>query len=169
MAKETKQSEEKSPTKFKAESAAMVSTSNSIMDILAVEQMPDQSKVERMNLPPMLEPKTIAVGTTVSGVLVGLVENFTGREDMRKARLLHLKHKSGTEFLFPLTGTVRNAFKSLLNYPKKDAKGNVDDTEFSLKDEAIGDTFFFKRLPDGSSKKYGGKAMYSFDVLRQKQ
>jgi hypothetical protein len=117
----------------------------------------------------------------VSGALQKIVENFTGRSDMRKARLLQVKHKSGTEFLIPLTGVIKNALKSLLvpdDAAKKIALGLAKDAKdkaeielldyYRLDPESVGRTIYIKRTADSSSKKYGGKTMFMFDVLLSK-
>lgn len=163
MAKDKSKKLEMVPkSKFAEESAALVSQDSLLGSLAVSEQLPDEKDLERLNLPPMLDVKLIPVGVTVSGVLVKLVENFTGRDDMRKARLLHLKKTTpagDVEFLMPLTGVIRNAFKPLLDCDPN----NKDD--YTLKPEAIGKTYFFKRLPDGIAKKFGGKTMFQFDVL----
>jgi hypothetical protein len=168
-------------TKFAAESAGMKSVSNIMGGLITTEPMPSEDTVERLNLPPMLDMKMIPIGGMVSGALQKIVENFTGRSDMRKARLLQVKHKSGTEFLIPLTGVIKNALKSLLvpdDAAKKIALGLAKDAKdkaeielldyYRLDPESVGRTIYIKRTADSSSKKYGGKTMFMFDVLLSK-
>ena len=165
-------------TGFAAESAAMQSQSNTMAGLITIEQLPDDGELVRLNLPPMLDIKQMPVGGGVSGVAEKIVENFTGRADMRKARLIQLKHKSGTQFLIPLTGVIKNAIKSYL-VPDDAAKKLMLETAKDAKDKAeielldfyklspalAGKTLYVKRAPDSQSKKYGGKAMFMFDVF----
>lgn len=165
-------------TSFAAESAAMTSQSNTMGGLITTEQLPDESQLERLNLPPMIDLKQMPIGGLISGVAEKIVENFTGRSDMRKARLLQLKHKTGTQFLVPLTGVIKNAIKGYLipdEAGKKSmlatAKDAKDKAEIELLDfyklspELTGKTLYIKRGPDSQSKKYGGKSMFMFDVL----
>lgn len=127
---------------------------NPMLAGMTVEKMPEN--LEKLTLPPMLDLKTVTVGTVFSGRIIKMVENFTGKADMRKARLMHLQHSSGMEFLLPLTGVIRNAFKDYIKVGK-------DDTE-TISPELVGKTAYFQRLPDGSAKKYGGTRMFQFDI-----
>ena len=131
-------------------------------ELITTEPLPELEKLERLNLPPMLNLKEVPVKSTISGVIIKLVENFTGREDMRKARLLHLKHASGTEFLLPLSGVIKNALKPFIVEDTKDKES------YTLKPEIIGRTLYVTRQHDGTSKKFGGKTMFMFDVLLSK-
>ena len=165
-------------TSFAQESAAMESQSNTFNSLMTMEQLPGEGEVQRLNLPAMIDLKTIPIGGLISGVCVKIVENFTGRSDMRKARLLQLKHKSGTEFLLPLTGVIKNALKNHL-IPDEEAKKAMLLTAKDAKDKAeielldfyklspalAGKTLYVKRAPDSTSKKFGGKTMFMFDVL----
>jgi hypothetical protein len=126
-------------------------TPKSMLDTV-ISQAPSGVKIKKLNLPPLVKLGSINVGTTVSGELVGLVDNFTGQESMRNSKTLHLKHESGVEFLLPFSGVIKNSMKSHL------------DSEGELFPESVGKTFYFTRQPDGASKKYGGKAMFLFDV-----
>lgn len=169
-------------TSFAAESAAMTSQSNTMSSLITTEPLPDESQFQRLNLPPMIDLKTMPVGGSISGIAEKIVENFTGRADMRKARLLQIKHKSGTQFLVPLTGVIKNAIKQYL-VPDEAAKKTMMATAKDAKDKAeielldfyqlspelAGKTILIKRGPDSSSKKYGGKAMFMFDVLISKK
>lgn len=120
-------------------------------------KVPEKGKLKKLNLPPLVKfgdrPGQIAVGVTVSGALVGFVDNFTGKSEMRGTKTIHIKHESGEEFLLPLTGGIKSTFRQL-----------CDDKE-NLKPEYIGKLFFFTRRSDGVSKKYNGKAMFNVDVV----
>lgn len=113
---------------------------------LVLSAKPEGKKIKRLNLPPLLKAGMIPVGQAVSGELVAVVDNFTGKEDMRGSKCLHLKHASGTEYMLPLTGVI----KKCLPEPEK----------------KIGKKFYFTRLPDGVSAKYK-KPMFQFDVFEE--
>lgn len=110
---------------------------------------------EKLNLPPLLKPKTIPVGATISGVMVKVVENFTGKDSLRGTKTLHLRHKdSGTEFLFPITRGMTSATKNLLD----------DSTKSKLNKECEGKTIYFTRTPDTFSQAHPDKAQFNFDI-----
>ena len=103
-------------------------------------------KIKRLTLPPLLKPGEIPVGQTVSGKLHAVVKNFTGRDDMRESKCLHLIHESGTEFMLPYTGAIKRAIPEI--------------------EKAVGESYFFKRLPDGMSAKYK-KPQFIFEVWQE--
>ena len=104
--------------------------------------------LKKLTLPPMIKPETVPMGSVVSGVIVGLAASISGRADMRESKLIHLRHASGEEFLFPLTGVIKRAIG-----------GNDGVTK------NIGKQLFLKRTADGETEKYGGKKkVYMFDV-----
>lgn len=129
-------------------------TSNALSVISA--PVSGKKKLKKLNLPPLVKfgdrPGQIAVGGSVSGVLMGLVDNFTGKSEMRGTKTIHMKHESGEEFLLPLTGGIKSTFRQL-----------CDDKE-NLKPEYVGRFCIFTRRSDGVSKKYNGKAMFNVDV-----
>ncbi|MDE2020056.1 MAG: hypothetical protein KGJ13_06960, partial [Patescibacteria group bacterium] len=91
----------------------------------------------------------IPVGQMVSGEIVNVVDSISSRENMRDAKLIHMKHESGAEFLMPLTGTIKKAIGGI-----EGVKGN------------IGKTLAVIRQPDGETEKYGGKKkVFMFDVF----
>jgi hypothetical protein len=111
--------------------------------------------LKKLSLPPLVKfgekPGQIAVGMTVSGALLGLVENITGKTEMRGSKTIHLRHESGTEFLIPFTGTIKSTFRQLM------------DEDGEIKKENLGKVFFFTRQPDGFSDKFK-KAQFNIDV-----
>ncbi len=122
---------------------------------------PENAGIKKLNLPPLVKfgNKTgeIGIGVTVSGVLQGIVINFTGKKDMKGSKTIHLKHESGEEFLLPLTGSIKSTFRQLSDIDEE------NETE-TIREEYIGKMFFFTRRADGVSKKYPDKAMFNVDV-----
>ena len=136
--------------------AALVPAGKSQVDYIITTLPEKAGAVKELNLPPLLKPAMIPVGQTVSGELISIVVNFTGRADLKETKVLRLKHSGGTEFMLPLSGTIKQALKSL---------GDISDAETFVKSNA-GKTFYFTRCPDMVTKKYGGeKLMFSFDVF----
>lgn len=132
---------------------------NPFLASLVIEKLPEGVKVEKLNLPPLVPPGQIPIGGIVSGALVKVIKNFTGstEDSMKKSMVVHLKHETGTEFLFPLTGTIKKSMTSLL-----DEKGET------LLPKYVGKKVWFQRGQDGKAKKYGGKPMFMFDVIVEK-
>ena len=163
----------------KTEKLEMVPHNPQSLFAQADELAKEMAGAERLNLPEMVNFKQMPIGMTVSGVVVKLVENFTGKKDMRKARLIQCQHKSGAEFLLPLTGVIKNALKSFLIESEelraaavKAAKGDKKELAeielldfYTLSPELVGRTLFITRRNDSTSKKYGDKPMLMFDVL----
>jgi hypothetical protein len=122
-------------------------------------KLPAGAKMKKLNLPPLVKfgnkPGQIGVGTTVSGEMVGLIKNFTGKNEMKESLTIHLKHESGEEFLLPLTGTIKSTFRQLVS----------EDDDSIILPEYVGKTFFFTRRSDGVAKKYNGKLMFNVDVV----
>ena len=107
---------------------------------------------KKLTLPPLLKPEMIPVGSVVSGKIQGLVASISPRPDMKDSKLVHLIHENGTEFLLPLTGTIKKAL------------GGFEGAE-----KATGKVLIVKRQPDGATDKYSGKGepakkVYMFDV-----
>lgn len=110
------------------------------------------ARAQKLTLPPLIKPDLIPVGSLLSGVIIAVVASISPREDMRGSKLLHMKHEYGTEFLLPLTGTIKKAV------------GGFDGAE-----KSVGKTLFVVRQPDGETTKYSGKGepakkVYMFDV-----
>ena len=104
---------------------------------------------KKLTLPPLVKPEQIPVGALVTAKIVALAESISGREDMRKSKLLHLSAiPAGDEFLFPFTGVIKKA---------------LGGDEGAAK--AVGKTLYLKRTADGSTTKYGGvKKVFMFDI-----
>ena len=140
----------KTQTKFAAESKALVPTGDGQADyILAGYNAPATAK--RLNMPRLVKGGDVPIGAAVSGEVIAIVENFTGKKEMEGSRVLHMKSASGTEFLFPLTGVVKKALSLKNGKP-------CDPAEY------VGDMLYITRQADGVSGKYK-KAMFMFDVF----
>lgn len=136
-------------TKLELVPAADSAIQNDMVMALVTTELP--KGVKKLTMPPMIKPETVPVGSMVSGEIVALVASLSSRKDMEKSKLIHMRHESGAEFLFPLTGVIKKAIG-----------GDEKITE------NIGNTLFLKRTPDGSTTKYGGvKKVYMFDVYIQ--
>jgi hypothetical protein len=107
--------------------------------------------VKKLTLPPMVKPEQIAVGSMVSGTIVALVGSIS--EKVKEGKLVHLRHDTGTEFLLPLTGTIKRAI------------GGFDGVTAN-----IGKKLFVVRQADGETLKYNAKGdtqprkVFMFDV-----
>lgn len=103
---------------------------------------------KKLTLPPMIKPEQVPVGSVISGEIIALANSISGRADMRESKLIHLRHESGTEFLFPLTGTIKKAV------------GGNEGVENN-----IGKKLIIQRNADSTTEKYGGvKKVFMFDV-----
>lgn len=145
-------------SKFAEESAAAAPVpSNTMLSLFASAGGDEDSelakvlgKLERRNLPPMIQPKSIPVGMAVQGTIVKIVPSPVSTI---KGRLLWLVYK-GTDFMLPCTGAIRSAL----------APGLKDDNDKLDKEleKQVGLFLWAKRLPDKESKY--GKPMFVFDV-----
>jgi hypothetical protein len=116
-----------------------------------VSELPKNAK--KLTLPPLVKPDQMPVGTILSAVIVGIAPSISPREDMRGSKLIHLRHDSGTEFLFPLTGTIKKALGG--------EKGIVENY--------IGKRLVIQRQADGETRKYcapgePAKKVFMFDI-----
>jgi len=117
---------------------------------LTVTELPKGLK--KLTLPPLLKPETIPVGAIVAGKIVALAPSISDRPSMKDSKLIHMKHDSGTEFLLPLTGTIKKAI------------GGNDGVTAN-----IGKRLVVVRNEDSSTTKYCGpgeppKKVFMFDV-----
>lgn len=102
----------------------------------------------KLTKPPLVKLESIPVGSQINAVIVGLEESISSRENMKEAKLVHLRHTSGQEFLLPLTGVIKKAI------------GGFDGVK-----KNIGKTLILVRQPDGMTTKYGGeKKVFMFDI-----
>lgn len=104
----------------------------------------------RRNLPPMIKPDQIPIGSAVQGIIVKIVPSPSTEI---KGRLLWLQFK-GMDFTLPCTGSIRNALAPGL----KDDDSKLDSTL----EKEVGNFFYARRLPNKPSK--FKKSMFIFDV-----
>lgn len=142
--------------------------------LLTTGELPSADKLEKLTNPPLVKPQTVPIGKTIIAVIVRLIQNFTGASDMRETLCLHLKHETGREFMFPVTGQIKKAMEKLITYT--DAKTRDEKTgkevtyqKGDLSAGVAGRKLFLTREPDGASKKFGGKPMFLFDVRIEKR
>lgn len=125
---------------------ASIATGNALVNSIFTESLPDN--VIKLTLPPMIKPDDVPMGQMVSGKIIALAPSLSSRSDMKNSKLIHMRHASGQEFLFPLTGVVKKAI------------GGEDGVLNN-----VGKTLILKRSQDGETTKYGGKKkVYMFDV-----
>lgn len=144
-------------SKFAAESAAQAQAEGNPGQALALISPADSlgglKNVKRRNLPQMVKPDEVPEGSAVTGEIIAIVDSPVSTI---KGKLLHLKHATGREFLFPCTGVIRSAL----------APGIKDDEGEKLKKALqadIGKIFVAQRMPDKVSGKFK-KKMFVFDV-----
>ena len=130
-------------------SLAVVETGENTANYFLSNYTPPQN-AKRLNLPRLIKGGDMPIGAALSGEIIAVIENFTGKADMKNSQVLHLKTESGNEILFPLTGVIKKALSM------KDGKP-CEPTDY------IGETIHIVRQPDGMSGKYK-KAMFVFDV-----
>lgn len=108
-------------------------------------------KLERRNAPTLVKPKDVPMDGIVSGEIIKTIDS---PNSAIKGKCLWLKHpETGTEFLFPATGVIRQAL----------APGKTGDDLQAALDKEVGKMFIAKRLPNGFSAKYD-KEMFEFEV-----
>lgn len=111
------------------------------------------ANLKRLNLPRMIKPADVPVDGIVSGEIMAVVNSPVSTV---KGYLLHLKHETGEQFLFPCTGVIRQAL----------APGREKD-DVALKgllEKFVGKTIYAKRLESSYNEKYK-KDMFQFDVF----
>jgi hypothetical protein len=125
--------------------------------MLALLAPTNQAKLVRRNIPTLVKPGDVPVGSAISGEIMGVLNSMTTAV---KGKLLHLRHESGAEYTFPATGVIRQAL----------APGVTDEELTKELSKNIGKTFVAKRLEDKTTLKYSGKGeapkkMFVFDVF----
>ena len=140
--------------------ALVPATPNALAANSFIEQLPDKAKLKRISSPQLLKVQQIPVGATVSGVIIGLIQNLAKKKEMKNALVIQLHHKkSDRHFMLPMTGTIKAAMLPYID--------NSDDENVKFKDgddSIVGKTVFFTRREDGKAKRYGGNTMFNFDV-----
>ncbi len=110
------------------------------------------SELKRRNMPRLVKPGDVPIGGVISGVIVDIVDSPVSTV---KGKLLWLRHESGIEYTFPVTGVIRNALAP-------GCKGDDNELGTKLKEE-VGKTLVAKRL-ENSPSKYK-REMFMFDVF----
>lgn len=113
--------------------------------------------LKRRNTPQMVKPGDVPIGEAISGEILDICDSPT---TTIKGKLLWLRHESGQEFTFPVTGVIRNAL----------APGVEEDKLMEHLKKEIGNLFVAKRNPDKVTTKFDkkGKNMFMFDVFTGK-
>lgn len=67
----------------------------------------------KVSRPPLVKPDQIPVNGQIQAEIVGLSDSISKKESMQNSKLIHLRLSDGefkgTEFLFPLTGVIKQA------------------------------------------------------------
>ncbi len=151
-----------------AEPGATTAPNPFVTALVATDKKFDNEKIVKLTLPTLIKPDHIPVGGVVGGEIVRVIINFTGsKEDsMRSSRVIYLRHASGTEFLFPVSGVIRNSLRDYLAEP--DTKDATERATGFLKDnQIVGWKLWVKRNEDSVDKKFK-KRMFMFDVVLEK-
>jgi hypothetical protein len=115
----------------------------------------------RRNMPQMLLPKDVPIGAAIDAEIIDAVSSPATTV---KGKCLWLKsNANGQEFLFPVTGVVRQALIGGYDGDKdKDGEKLI-----ALLKKEIGNRFVAKRCPGRDSTKFK-KEMYVFEVFTGK-
>lgn len=154
MAKIVKKSEDP-----EAQRILMEQQKNMATVLFAVPKGFDEKKLTRRNMPRLIQPDSVPVGSIVSGKIINILESPVATI---KGKLIHLEHESGEEFTFPCTGVIRQAL-----VPGRFSSKNEEENEAKLMEalqKEIGKMLYAKRLPDGTDRKFK-KRMFVFDVF----
>ena len=63
----------------------------------------------KVSRPPLVKPDQIPVNGQIQATILALCDSISQKESMQQSKLIHLKVADGTEFLFPLTGVIKQA------------------------------------------------------------
>lgn len=138
--------------KKKTDAASPAATKGPSAAILALVPGKANAKLIRRNMPAMVKPGDVPVGSSISGTIKAVVKSPVSTV---KGMLLHIEHESGVEYTFPATGVIRNAL----------APGVEGGPELTKElSKFVGKTIVCKRLDDKTSSKYK-KNMFMFDVF----
>jgi len=117
----------------------------------------NEKKFQRRNMPQIIKPGDVPVGGMVSGEIIDAVNSPS---TVVKGKCLWIKHASGTEFLFPVTGVIRQALLG--------GTGLEGDELTKALQREIGTTIICKRLESKQNSKFK-KEMFMFDVFTSKK
>lgn len=144
----------KVPSKEVSANSVRSGPSATMLQVLATTS---NKNLVRRNLPTLVKPGDVPVGSAISGEIINVCNSMTTTV---KGKLLHLRHESGAEYTFPATGVIRQAL----------APGATDETLLEELKKFIGKTFVARRLDDRTTTKYcapgeAPKKMFVFDVF----
>lgn len=147
MAKNTQKTDKTQKLTMVPVTAGSIS-SLSVATPVSLETLPKGFK--KLTLPPLLKPEQIPVGSMVSGEIIKLIDSISDKAP--EGKLVHIRHESGSEFILPLTGTIKKAL------------GGFEGVK-----EQVGKKIVIVRMPDGETRKYTGpndppKKVFMFDV-----
>jgi hypothetical protein len=120
---------------------------------------------KRRNLPVLIKPKDVPVGGIVHGWIEKIIQSMSPTV---KGKLIWLRQgdkearPGDPEYLFPLTGTVRQALIGPVSRDDEKAASAAIDAGSG---KEIGKYLIMQRKDDGESKRFPGKPMYQFDVF----
>lgn len=132
--------------KKKTAAPETVAEPTAIPALFTCKETPDFDKMQRRNLPTLVKHSDVPAGGMVSGEIVKIVDSPV---TTIKGKLLWLRHESGAELTFPITGPVRSAL----------APGLDGDAYDKALEKEVGKNFFAKR----TESKESGKI--AFDVF----
>lgn len=119
------------------------------------EDVKSLAKLKRRGMPTMVKPESVPVNSVIQGEIVAILNS---PKKSIKGNLMHIRHASGTEFTFPITGSIRQALA-----PGLTEKDNSVELLAKLNEE-VGKTIVLKRLPSAMNAEYK-KEMFIFDVF----
>lgn len=139
-----------------AEQATAVPPSQALALFTEGTALDEYRNVTRRNLPQMIKPEEVPVGSAVTGEIVKIVNSPVSTI---KGKLLWMRHKNGTEFLFPCTGVIRSALAPGVT-------NDEDDKLVKALEKEVGKIMVAQRLADKVTTKFDkkGKRMFVFDV-----
>lgn len=110
---------------------------------------PDTKGFTKCSKPTIFQHSDVPIGKSVSGKIIGITEATASGNTVPH---LHLKHTSGVEFLFPVTGAVRRSL----------VPGKTNEAELKTKlDKLVDRDFIATRQPN---KEGENKNSYLFEV-----
>lgn len=128
--------------------------SNALASMLAKpEDSKATAKLVRRGMPTMIKPESVPVNSVIEATIVAILGS---PKKSIKGLILHLRHESGTEFTFPVTGSIQQALAP-------GTKGDEAALRLQL-DKEVGKTIVLKRLPSVENAEYK-KQMFIFDVF----
>ncbi len=132
---------------------AEVKPSLAMLALFSQPTKTDVTKLQRVNMPQMIKPDAVPVGSCISGEIVDIVNSPVSTV---KGKLLWLKHESGQEITFPCTGVIRSALAPGLKSEDKELMPELR--------KHIGKLFVATRLANKVNSTYK-KEQFMFDAF----